>query len=93
MGHRGISLVRMLSKLQPMGYEEKYHHKKEDGKTSHWCVPCSAGPQHEDPPLKESAVPSSDSREHSSHHFQHLLPSLQGLRWLFLGASVHMTIS
>ena len=40
-----------------MGYQEKYHHRKEDGKTSHWCVPCSAGPQHEDPPLRESAVP------------------------------------
>ena len=93
MRHRGISPGSMLWKLQPTSYQEKYHHKKEVGKTSHWCVPCSAGPQHEDPPLKGSAVPSSDSREHSSHRFQHLLPSLQGLRRLFLGVSVHMTIS
>ena len=93
MGHRGISPGSMLWKLQPTSYQEKYHHKKEVGKTSHWCVPCSAGPQHEDPPLKGSAVPSSDSREHSSHRFQHLLPSLQGLWRLFLGVSVHMTIS
>ena len=57
-------------------------------KTSHWYVSCSPGPERKDPPLKGSAVPSSDSREYSSHHFQHLLPSLQGLRWLFLGDPV-----
>ena len=92
MGHAGIGTGSMLWKLQTMGYQEKYHHRKEDGKSSHWCVSCSAGPEHKDPPLKGLAVPSSDSSEHSSHCFQHLLPCLQGLRWLFLGASVHMTI-
>ena len=32
MGHRGISPGSMLWKLQPTGYQEKYHHRKEDGK-------------------------------------------------------------
>ena len=88
MGHRGISPGSMLWKLQPTGYQEKYHHRKEDGKTSHWCVSWSPGPECKDPPLKGLTVPSSDNREHSSHCFQHLLPSLQGLRWLFLGDPV-----
>ena len=73
-----------------VGYKEKYHHRKEDGKTSHWCVSCSAGPEHKDPPLKGFTVPSSDNREHSSHCFQHLLPSLQGTAVFILkGQGLH----
>ena len=78
MGHRWIRPGSMHWKLQPTGYQQKQDHKKEDGKSPHQCISCSAGPQREDYSLIEPTVPSSHTAEHSSHCFQHLLPSLQG---------------
>ena len=73
MGHTGISPGSKHWKCQPVGYQQKYDHKKEDGKSSHWCIFCSAGPQCEDHPLTCRLFPALRHRQQSSHCFQHFL--------------------
>ena len=51
----------MNQNIQPMAYKQKHDSNKEDGKWSHCCVSCSAGPQREDHPLTGSTVPSSQT--------------------------------
>ena len=67
MRHTRISPGSMCLKYQPTDYQQQYNHKKEDGKSSHWCVPCSSGPQCEDHPFTGSTVPSSQTAENTAH--------------------------
>ena len=67
MGHTGLSPGRMHWKRQPTGYQQKHDHNKEDGKSSHQCIYCTSGPQHEDHPLSGSTDPSSLTAESTAH--------------------------
>ena len=94
MRHTEISPGSMHWKLQPTGYQQKYDHMKEDGKLSHLCISCSAGPQREDHPLTGSTAPSSHTAESTAHTVSSTFcPHYRTLQCLFLGSSVYMTIS